>query len=75
MVRVINATILAAIMIESPICIPYSAHSTTPALNWNSVIRLTSFTDLVFLIFIIWGTNPKVVRSAAAIPMIIHSIS
>jgi len=65
---------LAAIMIGSPRWIPYRVHRVTPALNWNNVVRLISFTDFVLIIFIIWGTNPKVVSRAALIPIIYHSI-
>ncbi len=41
----------------------------TPALNWNKVVTLTSFEDPVLRIFNICGTNPKVVRNAAVIPI------
>jgi len=44
------------------------AQSITPAIIWKSVKRLISLTDFVCHIFIICGTNPKLVRAAATAP-------
>ena len=74
MTKVIKVTALAAIMIKSPRWIPYRVQRTTPKLNWNNVVMLTSFADFVLCILIICGTNPKVVRRAARLPIIYHSI-
>lgn len=61
---------LATMIIASSRWIPYNVHKKTPALNWHNVARLTSLEDLVLCILIIWGTKPKVVSNAAAIPII-----